>query len=241
MTTRTISEMITITKSTRTAAATVSSERRAGRERERHDGEFAWTCRGQKGSAPVSGPEISRCWWRSMRAAWIILWMGNYLYMRLLQFLPLKRMGQNSVRGMQYSLKRCSNINLLNRMWIGIQRLIKWGWGIMRYNFRNLSSVYFERLHFVYVAFGFINFFKRFNLSQLLWGATGQMILPPCIPHSDSRDCVVILSDKRNAEGGSARFSPVSESERKGSHTDAQRRPCKSVQTWISALKPSFL
>lgn len=41
---------------------------------------------------------------------------GNYLYMRLLQLLPLKRMGQNSIGGMQYSLERCSNINLLDRM-----------------------------------------------------------------------------------------------------------------------------
>lgn len=59
MTTRTISEMITITNNTRTAAATVSSERRAGREIERPGGEFAWTRRGQEGSVPVSGPEIS--------------------------------------------------------------------------------------------------------------------------------------------------------------------------------------
>jgi len=47
MTTRTIREMITITSNTRTAAATVSSERRAGgRERERRGGEFAQTRRG---------------------------------------------------------------------------------------------------------------------------------------------------------------------------------------------------
>lgn len=53
MTTRTMSEMITITNNTRTAAATVSSERRARgpereRERERHGGELAQT-RGRAG------------------------------------------------------------------------------------------------------------------------------------------------------------------------------------------------
>lgn len=41
MTTRTMSEMITITNNTRTAAATVSSERRAKGQEMEHGGEFA--------------------------------------------------------------------------------------------------------------------------------------------------------------------------------------------------------
>lgn len=55
MTTRTMSEMITITNSTRTAAATVSSERRA-KEQERGTGDnlhkFAG---GQEGGVPFLG------------------------------------------------------------------------------------------------------------------------------------------------------------------------------------------
>lgn len=92
MTTRTISEMITITNSTRTAAATVSSERSAEGERGlmrnllRHAG-------GPEGHVVVSGPEISHCWWKSSKAAWLVLRMGNSTsqsstYAKLLQLFP---------------------------------------------------------------------------------------------------------------------------------------------------------
>lgn len=64
MTTRTIREMITITSNTRTAAATVSSERRAGgRERERGAVENLHKhAEGQGGRGAVSGPELSHYW-----------------------------------------------------------------------------------------------------------------------------------------------------------------------------------
>lgn len=109
MTTRTISEMITITNSTRTAAATVSSERRARGEREKQDGKCAWTHRRAGRQCGCDRDRNPRMSWRSMRAAWLILGMGNSISQlliptRLLELFPWKRKGQNSIRGMQYIL-----------------------------------------------------------------------------------------------------------------------------------------
>lgn len=101
MTTRTMSEMITITNNTRTAAATVSSERRAKGQEMEHGGEFAQIHRraGRQGGHFWAG---NLYWWRSVRAAWLIWGMDKVISqlstcMKLLQLFPWTGKGQNSV------------------------------------------------------------------------------------------------------------------------------------------------
>lgn len=100
MTTRTMSEMITITNNTRTAAATVSSERRARGQEVGHGGELAQIRRraGRQGGHFWAG-NLSLLV-RSIRAAWLIWGMDKiisqlFTYMKLLQLSPWMGKGQN--------------------------------------------------------------------------------------------------------------------------------------------------
>lgn len=69
--------------------------------------------------------------------------------------------------------------------------------------FRNLGSVCFERLHFVYVAFGFINFFLRNSTClNCCKEHRAEVLLAPPFPHSDQTDWGATLLDKQGASAG---------------------------------------
>ena len=128
MTTRTMSEMITITNSTRTAAATVSSERRAKGQERGTGGNLHKFAGGQEGGVAISGLEISLYWWRSIRAAWLIWGMDKIFSqlstcMKLLQLFPWTGKGQNSAGNTIPSPKVLWNVN-----WN--IKTDKWGWAM---------------------------------------------------------------------------------------------------------------